>query len=558
MQIHLFNKTVLLSWWLVILVSVFLWVGVHLPPIFYGTDNTPLHVSYWSADEQSPINGALHMLQEKSLLGLRNENTIYYGPVLSVFALPAAVADFLTTLVTGQVTGPESYKDHIVFDWGGILMWARVIASLVGFAGLVAVFLLFRTKTINPSQVVWVPYMATGTLAVSHLYFEYASFFRHWVFIVTFLLWQIYLAVRIIEVSGTSKRLWVGQGILTVASFGISYLSLIYQVFWIPVLYRWMRSRDWLRLKAFGWYVLSSCIGAALVIWWHPYAFVRILGLVGLIDPIAIGPALDLAVRAEKQTSFYFYAHVIFFEILPLLALVGVLSKFLKKRLFDGGHGLLLWMLLIPAGVNYLIFGNAPLHVVRYMSPTVVLLIVVSCVLLSHAVNVLGTRHLAIRLSTTIVGVFMLLNTVQLIGWERMIHAGPSERRTIIPRIQAWQAQDPGAKTLLVKNWPLGYVHTHAAYTDYVDRSNKASYDLWQYILTLDPPATVAPINVYYRRQPYTVTEEDRVAFDHIVVHSPPAISTGVWHESPEDEYDYWPWHVWKYERYQEKYEVLK
>jgi hypothetical protein len=515
-------------------------------------------VSYWSADEQSGINGALHILKEKSLFGLRNEHTLYYGPVLAVFAVPAAVVDFGFKYITGAVSGPEAYKDSIVWDWGGILVWSRLTATLVGYTSLIAVFLLFCTFTINPSQTRWTPYVATVVFASGHLFFEYMGFFRHWVFIITFLLWQLYLAIRIVEVTENTKKLWVLQAALTVASFGISYLSAMYQLFWLPLLYMWIRARDWVHIRTFAWYLVGVVVGAACMIWWHPYAFVRILGLVGILEPTNIAPVLDLAVQESKKTSFYFYAHVVFFELLPLFALVGILTAYLKKRVFEVGNGYVLWMLFIPALANYLVFSIPTLHTVRYMFPTVVLLILFACVLFSYAVSVLGVRHVAIRTSYAIIGIFVLMNSVQIVGWLRMVHAGPAERSTIVPQVLAWQAEKPGTNTLLIKNWPLGYVHTHDAYVHYVSHFNKSSYDLWQYILTLNPPEGSTPINVYYKHYPYMVTEEDYAEYDHIVMHSIPATSADIIVESPEDEVDYWPWHVWQYTKYQELYEIIK
>jgi hypothetical protein len=543
---------------LLVLGGAVLWTGVHIPAILYGTADTPLHVSYWSADEQSPINGALHILQEKSLLGLKNQNTLYYGPIIAVFAVPAVLADYSIQFLTGHVSGPDAYKNYVVWDWGGILAWARVIATLAGYSALIAVFLLFRTVTINPAHTPWVPYVVASILGSSYLFFEYAGFFRHWIFIVALLLWQLYVAVLIFESLGSCKRLWAIQAVLTTLAFGISYLALVYEVFWLPLIYRWVRTRNRTRYREFVWYMFWSLAGMALMVWWHPYAFIRILGLVGIIEPIAISAALDLAVRADKATSFLFYVRVVCLSLFPLLVLFGVLAVFLKRRLVEAGQGVLVWVLLLPAVANYVVFGDAPLHVVRYAFPTVVLLMLLICVVVSHAVSVLGTHHAAIRVAKGLIGLFIVLNIVQLVGWERMVAAGPAERRIILPQLLAWQTEQPDARTLMVKGWPIGYVHTHAAYQDYIDSYNKASYDLWKYILIIDPPAGVTPINVYYEHAPYVVTLEDQARYDHIVVHHPPATGPSIAVESPEDEFDYSPWHVWQYARYQEHYSVIK
>lgn len=133
----------------------------------------------------------------------------------------------------------------------------------------------------------------------------------------------------------------------------------------------------------------------------------------------------------------------------------------------------------------------------------------------------------------------------------------PSERAYAI-QIHAWQAENPQTKTLVVKNWPLGYVHTHDAYSDYISRYNKSSYELWQHILLSRPPSGIDPINVYYKHYDQPVTNDDMQAYDHIVVHHPPLVGEGMAPESPQDIFDVKPWTVWHFKEYQETYTVLK
>jgi len=100
-----------------------------------------------------------------------------------------------------------------------------------------------------------------------------------------------------------------------------------------------------------------------------------------------------------------------------------------------------------------------------------------------------------------------------------MIMAGPPERREIIPQIISWQKADPSARILVFKDWPLGWVHTHEAYADYIKSTGKDTSDLWQYLLNAQPPKNIVPINVYYR--PFKLNyykKPDQTIFDHIVV----------------------------------------
>ena len=58
---------------LVLGIVLALWAGAHTAGVLYGTKDIPLHESY-IGDEPSPVHGALHMLDKKSILGLRNED----------------------------------------------------------------------------------------------------------------------------------------------------------------------------------------------------------------------------------------------------------------------------------------------------------------------------------------------------------------------------------------------------------------------------------------------------------------------------------------------------
>ena len=93
------------------------WMLLHIPALWYGTDNLPLHQSY-VGDEQSPVNGALHVLQAKNPLALRNLPTLYYGPVFASLAVTAVAIDFGEKYIRGIAQDATAYKNHILFDWG--------------------------------------------------------------------------------------------------------------------------------------------------------------------------------------------------------------------------------------------------------------------------------------------------------------------------------------------------------------------------------------------------------------------------------------------------------
>ena len=152
------------------------WVAIHLPAIWYGTENLPLHMSY-IGDEQSPVNGALHVLQDKNLLAFRNLKTVYYGPLFPIISLPAVVLDFGEKFISGRIQNSNQYKNYILWNWGGIAWKNRVIATIFSFAVIILVFMLCNTRTLNPSGSKKIPIFTCGLLATNFLFFEYASFF---------------------------------------------------------------------------------------------------------------------------------------------------------------------------------------------------------------------------------------------------------------------------------------------------------------------------------------------------------------------------------------------
>jgi hypothetical protein len=541
---------------LVLLLGAAAWFGLHVPVMFYGTADTPLHVSYWTADEQSGLNGALHVLKEKSLLGLRNETVLYYGPMMGVFGIPAVVADAGIQFLQGNVSTPESYRDAVIWDWGGILMWGRLVAAFVGFLGLIAVFQLFTTQTINPTKARWVPYLAAVTMGTSYLYFEYSGFFRHWIFIVVALLWQLYFAVRVVEVETVKWWHWATHVALALVGFGTSYLAVVYQLFWLPIFYKWFREKEWQKLKGFVAHGIAMVAGMALIIVWHPYAFFRLFALTGLSDSGTTTADLDYG--GVLGVGFTFYAELMLVALWPLLLLLVVLAVYMYREGKQMWTTYLVPMLLVPAVANYLLFSTPELSVTRYVFPTITLLILLVMVLVSRHVVSLHRGHLMRRVTFVILGVFVLLNVVHTVGWLRMVSAGPVERSIIIPQIHEWQEVNPLAKILVVKSWPIGYVHTKSAYHYFVEYANKGEYELWQHILDIELPEGIEPINVEYRYAHQGLQDEDFQKYSHIVIHHPPELPEAVTELSPPDVFDIKPWTVWQYEKYQERFEIVK
>ncbi len=532
-----------------------LWFGLHIPAILYGTEHTPLHVSYLTADEQSPINGALHVLQSKSILGLQNQHTLYYGPVFALIAVPAAVLDFAYRYVIGEISQPLDYKDVVVWHWGGILAWARGIAVLIGFLGIYACFTLFSTKTLNLTGDRRIPWLAASLLATNYLYFEYSGAFRHWIIMVVLLLWQFVVLVWILEKENHRRWLWVGQVLLTTAAFGISYLGLLYQVFWIPVLYTWWRERAWVYLREFGYHLIGVGGGLILMVLWHPYGFMRTFGLFRFAaggaeaaPVVATGSALHTLL-----TSFGYYTQVIIINNAVLCGAILIWLLWCLRTKYLPQVRYLFFVPLFPAVANHMFFGFVAHTESRHMLPTIV------CLLIALLIGYVQARPTSISSRAYWIVIAAIgIGLVQIGGFVRMMSYGPPERVLMLPQIHAWQEADPGTSILLVKNWPIGYVHTRVAYADYISRYNKSQYELWQHILTAEPPKDVVPINVYYKHYDESVTQEDMQHYDHVVIHHPPEVGPGIAPESPQDIFDLKPWTLGRFTDYQETYTILK
>lgn len=535
------------------------WIGSHLPAVFFGVNQTPLHVSYWTADEQSGVNGALHILKERSVLGLRNADVLYYGPVMGLVGVPAPALDFLSKYLSGSVRDADDYKDAVVWDWGGVLAWARLVTVAGAFVGLLGIYALFRTSTFNPALTWWLPCAATCVAAASYSYFIYSSFFRHWIFVVVVLIWQLYIATRIHEVNEKGRlRLWTLQAVLTAVTFGISHVGIMFQVFWLPLLIMWLGNGAWERVKEFAAYVFASLVGMALMIWWHPYAFERILGLVGLRDVPQRVAELDLTNNTTALASLEFYVQLIILAILPLLVMAAVLA-FRARRSGERTNIMrssIAWMLLLPAAVNLVVFSFPDLHVSRYVFPATLLLILFFMMYIGRSIAA-SSRVTVQRIALAFVGTFIVLNVVQNIGWLRMVSAGPPERATIVPQLYAIYEQKPNASVLILKGWPLGVVHTNAAYADFMTRYQKGKSELWQYLTTHEPPTDVVRLNAYYARDEQTFLSQ-KDAYDYAVRYSPPPVGKDVTPLSPTDEFEIRPWNVWRYSRFQERYDLLE
>lgn len=483
-------------WCFVIIFLLAIWVAAHLPGIFYGTDLVPLHMSY-IGDEQSPVNGALHILRDKSLFALRDLPTVYYGPLFSVVALPAVIADFSVKYITGVVSGADDYRDFILWDWGGIIIWSRLLALIAGLFGIIGFYKLLSRPFANPSLGRLAPFVGSSLLALNFYYFEYSHFFKHWIFILTFLVWELYAIARILEKDENTSRFWFLAWTMTVLSFGVSYLGALFQIVWLPVLWHFVKARYRPSLMRFLAYATGSLFSFAAIVAWHPRAFFRILGITG--GDIADADISSFTNEAAVSgLSYGYYASMLFVNHISLIALITVLCEYLWYKNKFPRHILISGIALSLLAYS-LVFGLFGHHESRYILPLIFFITFLAGVIIGHFLSFEEKNRLVLVSSITLVLFTVIFHVAHIGRFMFITMQGPPERAAI-EKIVSLEKNDEVSKTLFVKDYLFGYVHTKDAYRDYAEKFNKSGFNLYKAILNTVPPQSISPIRVYYTR----------------------------------------------------------
>ncbi len=531
---------------------VIVWFFAHIPGVLYGTQNVPLHMSY-VGDEQAPVNGALHILNERNPLALRNLTTVYYGPVFSLIATPSILFDYLIKLRQGVVNSSEEYKNAIIFDWGGIIIGDRVMAVFFSFLGLVFFFLFLNTKTINPSGNRWLALMGTVLLASNFYYFEYSNFFRHWIFIMALFLGQMYFIIRIIESAGQRRIYWIWYGALSLVSFGISYLGLLFQVIWLPVLLRWIRNRAITELKNLCRYLAIFIVGVLLIILWHPYGFFRILGLT-TVNSSETNTLAVISNTSLSESSFIYYLDILVSNHFPLLLMVFAVVSFLLFRFKSLPYWL--WTMLTPALLYLFVFGFIPHHEARYALPIIVLTVAMSVALLVYSWEWITKQRLFYIAMSTLMIFQLLFNVVHISKWDSIMAHGPKER-VIIEQTLVWQREKQTTATLFVQPYILGYVHTKAAYRDFIYQTGREQYPLYQTLLQSNLPQNQEWLNVFYHRPEIPLPQAKFTSYDHVVLRYDPTYASAPF-DPQFDFIDARLTRLWFYDDFLPQYIILK
>lgn len=464
-----------------------IWGCMHIPGLLYGTGHIPLNVGY-VGDEQVSVTSVLHVIQDKSLLAFRNHEMQYYGPLFVIIDFPGVVADYVWKFVTGVVHSPEEYKRFLIWDWGGVVLWIRLTAFLAMLLGLVATYFLAATKTLNPSSSRYVPYFVTFLMACNYYYFEYSHFSTHWAYVIPLLIVQLYALVRIEETAGEVKKYWFIHALASIVSFGVSYFGMIFLAMWFPILYRMVRNKEWVYFKKFLLCMFGIVIGYALLVWWHPFAFLRYLSFLGIGKPLHhLGDAQNPF--AFHQTSLAYYSILLIINNLGLVLVTILLA--IRLFLRRVGRLSLMWVILLPGVVNFFMFGLAEHHEGRYMLPTIVSLILLCGYFLSTYII---ERHVQTRMVTIVVAVllawYLLFNIVNIFQWIRIFNQGPLEQEAIQT---ALQLQKDAGPVLIINSYIFGYPQTVATYKAFQEKRGYDDSDLYK-AMFLYPPKEGLPL----------------------------------------------------------------
>jgi hypothetical protein len=487
-----------------------LWIAIHIPGIFHGTREVALHQSY-VGDEQSPVNGAFHILEEKSLLALRDNKNVYYGPLFSVVALPAVALDGAQMLASGRVDDPEGYKDLILFDWGGIIWKVRLISVVVAYLGLLSCFKLLSLPTVNPGRSRGVAWVGTLLLATNFYFFEYSHFFKHWVFLISGLLSQLYLLTRLIEERGKGRLLWALSLALSVASFGVTYLAAFFQLMWLPVLVRWIRDRERAALRAFLFYALGVVALCSLVILWHPHAFLRTFGLT-IGDVAGGGTALFTSEVEAEGLSFLYYAKLVVANHLALVIGWALLLLAASRKLYRE-----VWfsVALLPLVVYFALFGTISHHESRYALPMITLIILHGTYLFAHYSRRIDASRLVKRIVLACAAITVLYHAVHIGAWVRVYAKAPAEQG-LIEKLLA--RPNAGGRILVLDSYILGTAHTAEAYRAYMKATNKEGVNLYRKLLETPAPASRPVLDAYYlTSERFFALDSARLGYDSIV-----------------------------------------
>lgn len=478
-----------------------LWAVAHTAGIFWGTQNVPMHQTY-VADEQRPINGALHMLQEKSMFGLRDKEEFWYGPIFAVLAVPAVVVDFTKQFLFDGVRSSQAYRDSIIFDWGGIVLWLHVTVTIAGILGLIVLFRMFLLKTLNtafqPHHRILLAGLATSLVGCNYFFFENSTIFMNWMFVVIFLIGQLYAGLLVYESKGKKKLYWWLHGILTVLSFGINYLNIIYMIAFVPIAFvLWKANKEGVRRNLYM-YTGALVLGLLFIIWWNPHTFIRLLGFLGLGSMAETINTSELnntfTPFYHMELSFWYYGKVVLLNHISIFFALALVARSIFIKRFKENF-IWMWMFGSVAFINFLVFGSLAHHEERYiLITTVTLLLLAGTAVMKYLILPSRKRIVVIALSVLLVW-YLSFHIAHIGKWIDIYADGPAEK-AMIAEVLALQKE--GESVALVQDHIAGHVHTKEAYQVFMEQKNATDVNLYKAIMAAPLPEDVPKMNARY------------------------------------------------------------
>ncbi|MCC6564001.1 hypothetical protein IT087_03850, partial [Candidatus Uhrbacteria bacterium] len=381
------------------------WCAAHVPAIGLFA-----HVPFVSAvvgDEPSPLYGALAIMRDKSPLGLRNLPQLYYGPLFGALAVPAVLFDAGTQFVAGNIKDAESYRALITRDMGGMLVASRWLAVLAGFFALLGVYRLFQSKRINPEgKTRWI-WLAVFGIALDPFFFKYSHFYRHWIFIIAVLVWNIVFVLRIAE-KPEDKKAWIGLWATSAFGFGISFISLFYQAALFPVLWSWAKAKRVVAIKFFAAYAAALAGAMVLLVAWNPFPYLR---LVRMGTESGTGHTLRIGFPSLLSYASYLWNN---YALIGALAVgLSVLAWVVARERVRAWWWIVVW----PGAAHLAFFVASETNPPRYLLPVYVLLWIVAVGCLSAAWSWLAKRRLA-KPMIALVCVALILSGANALRWS--------------------------------------------------------------------------------------------------------------------------------------------
>lgn len=456
------------------------WSASHWVIVTYGTQGTPLYSFYGSADEQAPILGVMHMAEEKNPLAMRGHESVYYGPIFSIIAAPAVGLDVAVAYLKGMVRTAADYKLWFLFNWGSVLFFARWAAVLIGFIGLLFAWKLFNLPSVNAKNKPWIPWLGVALLASNFYYFLYSGWLRHWIFLSAFFVIQAYFVIQIKE--RDKKSDWAWLMVVSALSFGISYVSLVFQAMLIPLFIIWVKEKNFKKIKRLATYFAALLASWIFLVVWNPTPYLRYINL---------SKGAGLSFDPLSMPSLFYYSKIIVFNQ-PFLSLAFVLlmgAVFFWQKQFKVVS---VWIILLGGLAHLVLFASNVHSEPRYIMPLTFSIILLTVIWLG---NWEGERHTKIvPISMALLGLEIVWQLTCTALWTRGALKGPDDIELL-----SFLRNLPSGQKVLIEPWryPIEIAQSKEIILNFA----KARFDdrplsnMLSYFSQTDPPAWAQAID---------------------------------------------------------------